>query len=376
MQRRIVAAGSRAVRLALGTLFLVGCQALPPEHGVVSRAGPVRARDAARAGEVARLLEELEPRVVAAVPNARPRRVEVWVQESPALYRFASSAYQDADGFYCDATGRIHLRERADSLERTLAHELVHAHLDGAWNALPGTIEEGLCDHISAELCADARTRLRLGRLTCAAFALGGLELELSVQWPARAHPSGTGIAFDARLRLESEPPLEIDPLGVFERQAGLSSTDLDPARKKAYYGLAFLVVRRVAAHEGLQKLFERCEAAREDDRPRLTRREMLEAARLDENLSTWRDALAEEITEEDLRELVRLHPEFLVQSLDDFLGPCTTRAELERAFVDVQATLAVRGGAAQLELLSEPSIRAQLCSAFEAREGGSLARR
>lgn len=376
MQRRIVAAGSRAVRLALGTLFLVGCQALPPEHGVVSRAGPVRARDAARAGEVARLLEELEPRVVAAVPNARPRRVEVWVQESPALYRFASSAYQDADGFYCDATGRIHLRERADSLERTLAHELVHAHLDGAWNALPGTIEEGLCDHISAELCADARTRLRLGRLTCAAFALGGLELELSVQWPARAHPSGTGIAFDARLRLESEPPLEIDPLGVFERQAGLSSTDLDPARKKAYYGLAFLVVRRVAAHEGLQKLFERCEAAREDDRPRLSRREMLEAARLDENLSTWRDALAEEITEEDLRELVRIHPEFLVQSLDDFLGPCTTRAELERAFVDVQATLAVRGGAAQLELLSEPSIRAQLCSAFEAREGGSLARR
>lgn len=374
MERRSVSAGSRAVRLALGTLFLVGCQALPPEHGVVSRAGPVRARDAARAGEVARLLEELGPQVVAALPNARARRVEVWVQESPALYRFASSAYQDADGFYCDATGRIHLRERADSLERTLVHELVHAHLDGAWNALPGTIEEGLCDHISAELCPESRSRLRVGRLTSAAFALGGLELELDVQWPAHEHPSGTGIGFHARLRLESEPPLDIDPLGVFDRQAGLSSTDLAPAHKKAYYGLAFLVVRRLAEREGLARLLERCEAAREDDRPKLTRREMLAAAGLREDAASWREALARELTSDDLRELVRLHPEFLVSSLDEFLAPCATREELERAFERVHASLSVRGGEARLELLSEPAVRAHVVQAFEARASEALA--
>lgn len=376
MQRQFVAAGSRAVRLALGMSFLVACQALPPEHGVDSRAGPVRARELARAREVALLLDSLEPKVVAAVPNARARRVEVWVQESPALYRFGTRAYQDADGFYCDATGRIHLRERADSLERTLAHELVHAHLDGAWNALPGTIEEGLCDHISAELCPDARERLRIGRLSCAAFALGGLELELSAHWPADAHPSSASVGFQARLRLESEPPLSIDPLHVFDRQAGLSSSKLEPAQKKAFYGLAFLVVRRIATHTGIDELLRACERAREDERPKLTRQELLQAADLDTDPESWRRALAQELTVEDLRELVNAHPEFLVHALDEFLAPCSTAAELALALDHARVELSVPGGNARLELLSEPFVRERVTAAFIERQPDALVRR
>src|SRR5687767_9975537 len=116
----------RALAPALLLGGLSACQVLPPEHRALTPVGLVRASTPSKAAEVARLLAELQPEVVAALPEARPRTIEVWVQDTPALYRFALRAYQDADGFFSESEDRIHLREAADSLERTLAHELVH----------------------------------------------------------------------------------------------------------------------------------------------------------------------------------------------------------------------------------------------------------
>ncbi len=155
------------------------CQALPPPSCTEAREGVVRAGSLEEAREVATALDALVPEVISALPDAHARRLEVWMQPEPALYRFPpSSTYREADGFFSDRLARIHLRSGADDVRRTLAHELVHASLGKTWRDLPGTIEEGLCDVVAARLCPSGAVRLRAGRLLAAALALGGLDLE------------------------------------------------------------------------------------------------------------------------------------------------------------------------------------------------------
>lgn len=376
MKAQVFLAHGRSLALACVFFSLAACQVLPPEHVIVSAAGRVSADSPSRAREVALLLERLEPAVVARLPEARSRSVAVWVQESPALYRSSQRAYQDADGFYSDSEDRIHLREAADSLERTLAHELVHAHLRGAWRELPGTLEEGLCDHVSGELCPDARARLRAGRLSCAGFALGGLDLELTVRVPAELHPSGVEVRLQARLRLEGEPPMDVDPLGVFRRQAGLSSSRLSSSAKKAYYGLAYLVVERIVAHVGIDGLHALCRTSRREENDHVPMEQLLAAAGMTEDSASWRAALVAEYEPGDLRELVRMHPEFLVRSLDDFFAPCLAPDELVLALPGLHAELALAGGGAALDLFAVPEVRERLAGLWLARTQSSLARR
>ena len=139
------------------------------------------------------------------------------------------------------------LHANADNLERTLAHELVHAALDEPWHLLPGTLEEGLCDLVSAKLCPDGAARLRAGRLCSAALACGGLKLELRLSWPDDKRE------WLARVTLSGEDQGEKPQSRVFDVQAGLSSTALTSGTKRGFYGLAFLVIERAEAAIGLQ---------------------------------------------------------------------------------------------------------------------------
>ncbi|MBK7876514.1 MAG: hypothetical protein IPJ77_12325 [Planctomycetes bacterium] len=320
------------------------------------------------------MFDRLEPQVLLLLPEARERRVDVWVQELPALYRFAPRAYQDADGFFSESEDRIHLREGAESLERTLAHELVHAHLRGAWRRLPGTIEEGLCDHVSGELCPEARSSLRAGRLSCAAFALGGLTLDLTVRLPESADGEAPRLAYVARLTLDGEAPMEVDPLGVFERQAGLSSSRLSTPQKKAYYGLAYLVARRLVGRVGIEGLHQLCVDARDREEPRVPRDVLLAAAGLGTTPESWRAALEDEFEAGDLQALVRSHPEFLVRTLAEFLGPhaASGAAGLE----GVSAELALAGTDTRIELLSIDGLRESLLAYAKAEGPAALAGR
>lgn len=369
-------ARSRAWVPALLLAGFSSCQVLPPEHAAATGAGSVRASSSERAEDVAALFARLEPAVVRLLPEARTRKLDVWVQEHPALYRFAQRAYQDADGFFSEAADRIHLRSAADNLERTLAHELVHAHLRGAWRALPGTLEEGLCDHVSGELCADGRAALRAGRLSCAAFALGGLALELDVQAPADETSGAARRGLEARLRLEGEPPMEVDPLGVFERQAGLSSSRLTTAHKKAYYGLAYLVAERIVGRIGIDGLHELCAAALRAEETKVATSALLAAAELDHDPAGWKQALLDEFEPGDLRELVRSHPEFLVRTLDEFLASPASEEELDQALAGVRARITLAGTTVGVDLLLVPEVRASLAAVARGRLPANLARR
>jgi hypothetical protein len=366
----VFAALRNALLLTFSASTFQACQVAPPASSATARFGVVRAADSAEAKRVATLLDQLAPRVVSLVPDTRTQELEVWVQESPALYRFSTSSYSDADGFWAEDRGRIHLRASAENIERTLAHELVHASLGRSWRTLPGTLEEGLCDVVSARLCTSGATHMRGGRLLSAAFATGGLVLELEVIVPAEVHPLGIRTAFNTRVRLEGDPPLELDPLEVFHLKAGLSSATLTTEVKKACYGLSYLVVERIVDRRGFTGLHELCRRARAEGRSEVPQEWLLEAAELTPELRSWREAVAVSLGSAELEELVRTHPEFLVQALSGFFAHWTDRDALETALPAIHARLGLPGRAG-IELFGLSEVRSGLAEAWVAAATG-----
>ncbi len=309
----------------LGAILLAlaaGCQAVPPSQRVPTELGAVRADELDRAQELAAALTELAPRVAELLPASRPRPVDVWVQKEPRLFRFGKAAHQEADGFWALGPRRIHLREGADDLRRTLAHELTHAFLGGDWEALPGTLEEGLCDLLSALAVPEGALRMRAGRLSAAAFCLGGLALRIEVGTPATHPTQGPELAIAATVVLEGLLDEPLAPWDVFRERAGLSTARMGPARKKALYGLAYLVIERAHRRVGLEGLLGLCRRARAESRAHVPEAWLLEAADLcPHDVRPWRRALEDELGPDELRELVAMYPDFLLSTVEQ-LGP------------------------------------------------------
>lgn len=260
------------------------------------------------------MVDDLQPLVVGLLPDSRDENLDVWIQDEPMLYRFLGDTYAEADGFWAEAPGRIHLRQDADDIERTLAHELTHATLGPTWNRLPGTIEEGLCDYVSVELCPESAASMRAGRLSAASFAIGGLELELTVA--ETDHSRGVETSYSARILLQSGGPEPLNPLDVFNVSAGLSSTKLEAVDKKAFYGLSYLLVDRIAKRHGLDKLHELCLRAERENEKTVPSAWLLEAAELDAAPETWQRAIAAALGEAELEQLVLMYPRFVSEAL------------------------------------------------------------
>ncbi len=362
--------GARLSCLAVLALGVAACQAFPPSHSVQVHAGSVAGADARQARSMARALDELAPRVRAELPDAIERPLSVWLQEVPLLYVFPRTAMPEADGFYSPATHRIHLRAGAEDLERTLAHELVHASLGPSWEALPGTLEEGLCDVVAARVCPASAARLRAGRLSSACLALGGLSLELALSLPPQASPAGLGLSLSARLCLEGSRE-ELDPLTVFRSSAGLSSTKLSPHVKKALYGLAGMVVQRLVDRHGVEGLHELCSEAQRRGLEVVPTEWVLECAGLDADPAAWRRALLEGLGQAELGELLRLHPELAADALLEFLGPQLALETLPAVLPWLSASASVPESGAVVDLLQQPAVLRLVLQA--ARDAGRL---
>ena len=293
--------------LAIGS---ASCQALPPPARVDARLGVVRAGSPEEARRVADALDDLLPAVIDELPESEARGLEVWVQEEPALYVFpATTAYREADGFFSERLGRIHLRAGSDDVERTLAHELVHASLGGSWSALPGTLEEGLCDVVAARLCPQSAPRLRAGRLLAAALAIGGLDLEIRIAPSEGLEARGAELSFVQRILPAPGSEAELDPLDVFRTRAGVSSASIAADRKKALYGLAFLVAERIVDRHGIDGLHQLLVTTP----PRQVQGALLAAAELTADPKDWRRALAAALGPAEMTELSRRHPGLLL---------------------------------------------------------------
>lgn len=359
---------ARALALAAACTGLVACLASPPAESATARLGTVRAASRARAEDVARVLDELAPRVVASVPGARLEPLEVWVQETPTLYALRTSTYSDTDGFWAEGVRRIHLREAADQVERTLAHELVHAGLGAAWERLPGTLEEGVCDLIASRIVPAAAARLRAGRLATAASAVGGLpiDLELWIEAPAEGTVIGRGL--DVRMRIVTEDAESVDPCDVFVVRAGLSSARTSPAVRRAYYGLGFLVAERIAARGGLGRLHDLCRAADEAGLVEVPVPELLAAAEIEPTRASFQSAILAALGEAELREILRLHPGILVKPVADLLG-LGGSIDPWRDLPVVRGRVSIPGAcSAEVELLDVTALRPRLEAELAAR--------
>ncbi|MFN0009179.1 MAG: hypothetical protein ACKVXR_14850 [Planctomycetota bacterium] len=291
----------------------------PPPARFDGGMGVVRARSEEEARSVAQALDGFLPKIAREIPDARraitqrgsgARTLEVWVQEEPALYAFPSStAYRDADGFFSDRLGRIHLRAGSDDVERTLVHELVHASLGSSWQSLPGTLEEGLCDVVASRLCPQSAARLRAGRLLAAALAIGGLDIEIQMPAVAGSEDHVSEPRLVQRILPAEGAVDDLDPLEVFRTRAGISSASIGSDRKKALYGLAFLVAERVIERRGIEGLHDLVLQAGPGDMTVA----FLAAAELTRDPEDWRRALAAALGPAEIAELSRHHPGFLL---------------------------------------------------------------
>jgi hypothetical protein len=300
-------------------LASASCQALPPPARVDAREGVVRAGSPEEAAVVAKALDALLPEVLALLPDARARSLEVWIQDEPELYTFPrTSAYRDADGFFSDRLDRIHLRSSADDLRRTLAHELVHASLGDSWKGLPGTIEEGLCDVVAIELCPESAARLRAGRLLAAALELGGFDLESSEPAADRsssgdpAADTSAGPRYVQHVFSSGSRVGPIDPMEVFRAHAGRSSASMPGDVKKALYGLAFLVTERIVERRGVAGLHALVARFGPDASGRFVDA-LLAAADLTRDRDDWRRAIAAALGPHEVAEIARILPGVVV---------------------------------------------------------------
>jgi len=316
---------------AAAAVLAAACQASPPTYEVELCDDTVRADSPFLATHVAGMLSRSRGEVQRLVPGSSQEPVEVWLQEDLQLYRFRRGSYEHADGFWAEEAGRIHLRTEARHLERTLVHELVHSCLGEAWSLLPGTLEEGVCDWVSVNVCPHSSAQLRAGRLSAACFGLGALEIELELRSAApRGREEVIGSYASVLLEGGIEPP--ITPAEVFELEAGRSNSGLSGPRKKALYGLAFFLVDRIASKgAGLDPLYELCLKARAEGLSKVPTEWILKAAELDGLGSPeWKPGLAEAFSGAELAELVAMYPDFLGSAIDRLPIPASAASGRE----------------------------------------------
>lgn len=336
-------------------LLLQACLVSPPRALVHAQNGIVRSSDQAEALAMGATLDRLRPLIQNSLPGTRRvENLEVWIQDQPGLYSFPHQSNAEAEGLWAESHDRILLARDADDMERTLAHELVHASLSEEWATLPGTLEEGLADQVSTQLVPNGAARLRAGRLASAALATGGLGVTLEIE-----HPN-TASQWMARITLTGTRPSENPQRDVFQLAAGLSSTRVGAASKRGYYGLAFLLIERIVERQGVQHLYELCCSAKQQGLATVPRPWLLAAAGLEDSPEAWRQAALEGMHAPELLELMVMHPDFV---RDAVVAHLRDKPELDLSQARIRLTL--RESNTTLELNQDAAFMLQVREAL-----------
>ena len=320
MDLRFKRIGIGRASAALVCALLGACQATAPRASMVTAQATVRGDSLREASEVVQALDRLQPELEALVPGVALGELEIWIQDQPHVYTFPSDMDYDAEGLYAPALKRILIARGTRDMERVLAHELTHAALQSPWERLPGTLEEGLCDCVSAYLAPAGAARLRAGRLSGAALACGGIHLSLHVTPRGQGPQNDSGEVWETQILLSTPPVLPGAHETVFAVSAGLSSSKLSTKSKRAFYGLSFLAMERIVKRSGFALAFELCQRAEDSGLETVPVSWVLEAAGLDATESSWRRAAIEAFGEEELMHLICMYPSGLAGALAEHL--------------------------------------------------------
>jgi hypothetical protein len=342
---------ARHARAAFFCALLGACQATAPRASMVSAGTTVRGDTLREAGEVVRALARLQPELEALVPGAALGELEIWIQDQPHVYAFPSDMDYDAEGLYAPDLKRILLARGTRDMERVLAHELTHAALQSPWDCLPGTLEEGLCDCVSAYLVPAGAARLRAGRLSGAALACGGIQLALRVTPMSKGPNDEANGAWETQILLSNPPIVPAAHEAVFSVSAGLSSSKLSTDSKRAFYGLSFLAMDRIVKRSGFAFAFELCQRAKEAGLDTVPESWILEAAGLDPTEASWRQAAIEAFGEEELTHLICMYPSGLAGALANYIASRGSSPEHERWWEELSVECFLVEGTASTSL-------------------------
>lgn len=249
-------------------LVLASCTSLPDVQEPAAH-GVVWAHDRATADLTARLWDSVAPRLVALDAGLEVRPVEVWL--------FEDLDETDVYGGFDIGSGRILLDARRSHPEITLAHELVHAYEPASWSRLPAVVREGLADWLASCAVPELADEMHASRaISLASYAVGGLPMSLDV---------GETVAL-ARISVPVETDLA--PLDALRIPHGRVRSAGDGQVLKALYGMGLLIVTRAP----LSDLVELSRQAEARGDPIVRPEDVLAAARLDPDPSTWLPAI------------------------------------------------------------------------------------
>lgn len=358
----------RRLSLCFLLALLPGCLSTAPRLSLEVDQGLVRADRPAAGQTVARLLDELAPRVRELLPGSKPEPIEVWVQSRLEVFS-GWPLDPSVPAFTLEDGGRIHLQEAAaPELSYALAHELVHSLLGEEWSTLPAVAEEGLADWIQEQLHPAARPMLRADHLAKASSAFGGLRFGVFMTW------SPWGGRRVATFSLPGGAPSnvgELDPATALENRAAAPRGSIfQPYRVSVsdsrLYGLGYLVVARIAERRGLLGLRRLCLRARDEGLEQVPASWLLAAAELQGEREDWRSAILERFGDGELEYLAGELQHFLVELLENSLEPFRHALPSDRVLLEkIQPRLALLGGPASVRLERVPGLFDALLSAW-----------
>jgi hypothetical protein len=235
--------------------------------------GTARAAEPEAAAELASLLAETAPVLLGLAPGLRARPLEVWrlpdVEEGLAADRGLA-------GRFVPHAGRVEIDDEGPLPARlVLAHELVHAYADEAWERLPRIAAEGLADALACRADPQNAHLLREMRFSKLVLAAGGSEVHVI-------------LSMDARRRLRLRFPLMPNE-SVLRLPARVDGSYLAAHGSGTHYGVGFVLVESILELHGIAGLRVACEAAERDGRD-LSAAALLRLADLPAEPANWPD--------------------------------------------------------------------------------------
>lgn len=339
----------RQAALPVGALalFCASCVSAPP---VCHEGEGVRvcAATSERAEEVAHVVEAHVAAVRAMLPGLEEDAiVEVWLQERPQvvwLFPFGD----DVGAVTNSVTGRIHAADASPDLATDLAHEAVHALLGDAWEGLPPTLEEGLCDQVATRLVDDG-AELRTDRLIRAMAAVRGPSVKLRLDTP------GGGWSAE-EVRVTYELPEDFDLLDTYSRDTAQVRPYLADDERAVWYGTAYVAAGRLLDRLGADGLLRTCaEASDLDDDAAAAL--FAERAGLGSDPAPWRDAIEDAFGPAERAALARRIGAVLVVEATNAVQRQQREGTLRERFAAARPRLQVGAPSSSILLLDVPEL-------------------